>query len=152
LDSVHYVLHRDVAARNFLVTRQSTVKLADFGRARYVYDDDYEASSAELISIKWAAPEASQEVFIGICWHHAACGTRSMVCEMVHCPFDLQQQIRRCQFAAVDPVGSRYHRLLQQQLANAGSATLSVYVIAFVSSALTLLDRLQKSIWPVKIE
>jgi len=87
LDSVHYVLHRDVAARNFLVTRQSTVKLADFGRARYVYDDDYEASSAELISIKWAAPEASQEVFIGIYWHHAACGTRSMVCEMVLCPF-----------------------------------------------------------------
>jgi len=72
LDSVHYVLHRDIAARNFLVTRQSTVKLADFGRARYVYDDDYEASSAELISIKWAAPEASQEVFIGIYWHHAA--------------------------------------------------------------------------------
>ena len=57
---------------------------------------------------------------------------------------DLQQQIRRCRFAAVDPVGSRYHRLLQQQRANAGSATLSVYVIAFAFSALTLLDRLQE--------
>jgi len=57
---------------------------------------------------------------------------------------DLQQQIRRCRFAAVDPVGSRYHQLLQQQQANAGSATLSVYVIAFAFSALTLLDRLQE--------
>jgi len=57
LDSVHYIVHRDIAARNFLVTQHLTVKLADFGRARYVYDDDYEGSSAELISVKWASPE-----------------------------------------------------------------------------------------------
>ena len=58
LDSAHYILHRDIAARSFLVTGHSTcVKLADFGRARYVHDDDYEASSSEMISVKWASPE-----------------------------------------------------------------------------------------------
>jgi len=57
LDGVHYILHRDIAASNFLVTQHSTVKLADFGRARYVLDDDYEASSSELVSVKWSSPE-----------------------------------------------------------------------------------------------
>ena len=57
LESVHYIVHRDIGARSFLVTQHATVKLADFGRARYVLDDDYQASPAELLSVKWSSPE-----------------------------------------------------------------------------------------------
>jgi len=58
LDSIHYIIHRDVAARNFLVTDCNRIKLADFGRARYVPDDDnYRASKSEMVCIKWSSPE-----------------------------------------------------------------------------------------------
>lgn len=57
LESVKVILHRDVAARNFLVADLKCIKLADFGRARYVSDDNYQAPRTEKISIKWAAPE-----------------------------------------------------------------------------------------------
>ena len=57
LESLRYILHRDVATRNFLVTDVKSIKLADFGRARFVNDDYYQAPRTEKISIKWAAPE-----------------------------------------------------------------------------------------------
>jgi len=57
LDSIHYIIHRDVVARNFLVTQYVTIKLADFGRARYVCDDDYQAESSDVMSVKWSSPE-----------------------------------------------------------------------------------------------
>jgi len=57
LDSLHYLLHRDIAARNFLVTEYNRVKLADFGRARYVYDNDYQAPASEMVCVKWSSPE-----------------------------------------------------------------------------------------------
>ncbi len=57
LESQKYILHRDVAARNFLVTEDRCVKLADFGRARFVTDDYYQASRSESIPVRWAAPE-----------------------------------------------------------------------------------------------
>lgn len=57
LESQRFVLHRDVAARNFLVTGDTVIKLADFGRARYVLDDIYYAPRSETLSIKWAASE-----------------------------------------------------------------------------------------------
>ena len=57
LESLKYVLHRDIAARNFLVAEDMCVKLADFGRACHVIDDYYQAPKTEKIAIKWAAPE-----------------------------------------------------------------------------------------------
>ncbi|ELT99444.1 hypothetical protein CAPTEDRAFT_172510 [Capitella teleta] len=57
LESQKYLLHRDVAARNFLLTEDMCVKLSDFGRACFVNDDNYQAAKSEKISIKWAAPE-----------------------------------------------------------------------------------------------
>lgn len=57
LEDIHYMLHRDLAARNFLVDENLDIKLADFGRARIVSDDYYQALRTEKICIKWAAPE-----------------------------------------------------------------------------------------------
>lgn len=57
LENIRYMLHRDLAARNFLVDNDLNVKLADFGRARIVLDDVYQAARTEKICIKWAAPE-----------------------------------------------------------------------------------------------
>ena len=57
LESRRYMLHRDLASRNFLVTEEFCVKLADFGRARFVSDDNYQAPRSEKICIKWSAPE-----------------------------------------------------------------------------------------------
>lgn len=57
LESLHFMLHRDLAARNFLVDDHLSIKLADFGRARLVSDDYYQAPGNEKICIKWASPE-----------------------------------------------------------------------------------------------
>ena len=57
LEGRQYLVHRDLAARNFLVASDLCVKLADFGRAKFVTDDSYQASRTEKISVKWAAPE-----------------------------------------------------------------------------------------------
>ena len=59
LEARRYLLHRDVAARNFLVdtSRNNCIKLSNFGLARFVSDDNYKADKTEPIAIKWAAPE-----------------------------------------------------------------------------------------------
>lgn len=44
LESKHFV-HRDLAARNVLVGEHSTVKVADFGMARFLSDEAYNTSS-----------------------------------------------------------------------------------------------------------
>lgn len=36
---------------------RNTVKVADFGLARFVVDDEYTASEGTKFPIKWAAPE-----------------------------------------------------------------------------------------------
>ena len=61
LESRQYLIHRDLAARNFLVASDLCVKLADFGRAKFVTDDSFQASRTEKISVKWAAPEVLAE-------------------------------------------------------------------------------------------
>ena len=50
-------LHRDLAARNCLVGHNNIIKVADFGLARYVLDDQYTASEGTKFPIRWAAPE-----------------------------------------------------------------------------------------------
>ncbi len=45
------------AARNCLVGMNNSVKVADFGLARFVIDDEYTASEGTKFPIKWAAPE-----------------------------------------------------------------------------------------------
>eukprot|EP00053_Salpingoeca_punica_P013248 m.119480 g.119480 ORF g.119480 m.119480 type:complete len:715 (-) comp16151_c1_seq2:376-2520(-) len=53
-------IHRDLAARNCLVSDNYVVKVADFGLARFVLDDEYTASQGTKFPIKWAAPEVIQ--------------------------------------------------------------------------------------------
>ena len=45
------------AARNCLIGDRNVVKVADFGLARFVIDDEYTASEGTKFPIKWAAPE-----------------------------------------------------------------------------------------------
>ncbi len=58
LESKRFV-HRDIAARNVLVSSHDCVKLADFGLSRWIDDGDsyYKASRGKL-PIKWMAPES----------------------------------------------------------------------------------------------
>lgn len=53
----HNYIHRDLAARNCLVGENYVVKVADFGLARYVIDDEYTSSGGAKFPIKWAPPE-----------------------------------------------------------------------------------------------
>lgn len=58
LEKMKYV-HRDLAARNILVGEQNKVKIADFGLARLIQDNEYEARLGARFPIKWTAPEAA---------------------------------------------------------------------------------------------
>ena len=50
--------HRDIAARNVLVSSRDCVKLADFGLSRWIEDDSYYKASKGKLPIKWMAPES----------------------------------------------------------------------------------------------
>lgn len=58
LESQNYI-HRDLAARNILVGENNIVKIADFGLARLIKEDEYEARAGARFPIKWTAPEAA---------------------------------------------------------------------------------------------
>jgi len=58
LESQNYI-HRDLAARNVLVGENNVVKIADFGLARLIKEDEYEARVGARFPIKWTAPEAA---------------------------------------------------------------------------------------------
>lgn len=58
LAQLRYV-HRDVAARNCLVSAHRVVKLADFGMTRLVFDNDYYRFSRKgMLPVRWMAPES----------------------------------------------------------------------------------------------
>ncbi|XP_065062538.1 tyrosine-protein kinase STK-like [Rhopilema esculentum] len=52
-------IHRDLAARNILVGENYICKVADFGLARLIEDDEYNAREGARFPIKWTAPEAA---------------------------------------------------------------------------------------------
>ncbi|XP_065183218.1 tyrosine-protein kinase SRK2-like [Sycon ciliatum] len=58
LETQNYI-HRDLAARNILVGHQNLCKVADFGLARVIQDDEYCAREGTKFPIKWTAPEAA---------------------------------------------------------------------------------------------
>lgn len=57
LESKKFV-HRDIAARNCLVSSHNCVKLADFGLSRWIEDRSYYEASKGKLPIKWMAPES----------------------------------------------------------------------------------------------
>jgi focal adhesion kinase 1 len=57
LESKKFV-HRDIAARNVLVSAHNCVKLADFGLSRWVEDQSYYKASKGKLPIKWMSPES----------------------------------------------------------------------------------------------
>ncbi|PVD22981.1 hypothetical protein C0Q70_16241 [Pomacea canaliculata] len=57
LESKKFV-HRDIAARNVLVSAHDVVKLGDFGLSRWVEEQSYYKASKGKLPIKWMAPES----------------------------------------------------------------------------------------------
>lgn len=63
-DGMRYVereqhIHRDLAARNILVGENNMVKIGDFGLARAINEETYEAKQGAKFPIKWTAIEAA---------------------------------------------------------------------------------------------
>lgn len=60
--SAQGIIHRDLASRNILVSKDRVCKVADFGFARRVSEDcAYERTTGNPVPIKWMAPEALVE-------------------------------------------------------------------------------------------
>lgn len=58
LASHHYV-HRDLSARNCLISDNLIVKISDFGLSRDIYSSDYyRVQGKSLLPVRWMPPEA----------------------------------------------------------------------------------------------
>ncbi|XP_030219314.1 tyrosine-protein kinase Lyn [Gadus morhua] len=57
IEKMNYI-HRDLRAANVLVSDSLLCKIADFGLARVIEDDQYTAREGAKFPIKWTAPEA----------------------------------------------------------------------------------------------
>ena len=52
-------VHRDLAARNILIDSRFTLKVADFGLARPLHDEEhYMRSSKKCVPVRWIAVES----------------------------------------------------------------------------------------------
>ncbi|XP_060807094.1 focal adhesion kinase 1 isoform X3 [Amyelois transitella] len=88
LESKKFV-HRDIAARNVLVSTPTCVKLADFGLSKMVDDKSYYKASRGKLPIKWMAPEsinfrrftsASDVWMFGVCmWEILMLGVKPFI-------------------------------------------------------------------------
>ncbi|CAM9618085.1 tyrosine-protein kinase Yes-like [Lampetra fluviatilis] len=58
IEKMNYV-HRDLRAANILVKDNLVCKIADFGLARLIEDNEYSAQQGGKFPIKWTAPEAA---------------------------------------------------------------------------------------------
>ena len=57
LASLHFI-HRDLATRNFLVGKDNTIKIADFGMSRSLYSSHYyRIQGRAILPIRWMATE-----------------------------------------------------------------------------------------------
>ncbi|KAH7693046.1 Protein F09A5.2 [Aphelenchoides avenae] len=57
ISSKGYV-HRDIAARNVLLTEALVAKISDFGLSRYTDDEVYLTKRDGRLPVRWMAPEA----------------------------------------------------------------------------------------------
>lgn len=58
-------VHRDVAARNVLVTSDNRAKISDFGLSRDIDDKAYYQSRGGALPIRWTSPEVDS-----LCYHN----------------------------------------------------------------------------------
>ncbi|XP_044794007.1 tyrosine-protein kinase Fgr isoform X3 [Bubalus bubalis] len=58
MERMNYI-HRDLRAANILVGERLVCKIADFGLARLIEDDEYNPQQGTKFPIKWTAPEAA---------------------------------------------------------------------------------------------
>ncbi len=54
----HGIIHRDLALRNILITRDLVPKVGDFGMSRLVNEDEQHFSTMMTGPLKWMAPES----------------------------------------------------------------------------------------------
>ncbi|XP_072050525.1 insulin-like peptide receptor isoform X2 [Amphiura filiformis] len=60
--AAHKYVHRDLSARNCLVSEEGTCKVADFGLARDIYQSDYyRKERGGMLPIRWMAPESVKD-------------------------------------------------------------------------------------------
>jgi len=52
------IIHRDIAARNILLTKDLIPKISDFGFARVITTEDGGKTSSDVGSLKWMSPES----------------------------------------------------------------------------------------------
>jgi len=57
--SSEHIVHMDIAARNFLVSRTLSVKLSSVAAARSVDAGDYCELGGKLVPLRWLAPESA---------------------------------------------------------------------------------------------